>query len=82
MNDTPPQMEALLIERYRRMTPAEKLAMVTKMTQAVQKLALARIRRQYGDISEHEQKLRLAALWYGRDIMIHFFNWDPEEKGY
>ena len=44
--------------------------------------ALARILKQYGTISEHEQRLRLAALWLDRDIMIRVFNWDPLKEGY
>jgi len=62
--------------------PQQKLQRVTALTQAVQKLALARILKQYGEISEHEQRLRLAALWLDRDTMIKVFQWDPEREGY
>jgi hypothetical protein len=61
-NDTSPVMERILIEGYRSMTPERKLRQVTILTQMVQRLALTRIREQYGTIPEKEEKLRIAAL--------------------
>jgi hypothetical protein len=82
ITDTPPHIQELLIEGYRRMSPQQKLKRVDELTKAVQQFALARIRRQYGDISEREQKLRLASLWLDRETMIKVFDWDPSVKGY
>ena len=64
------------------MSAQQKLERVTELTKAVQQLALARIRKQYGEISEREQRLRLAALWLDRDTMIRVFQWDPSREGY
>ena len=80
--DTHPEIEEILLEAYRKMSPAEKWKRVNELTISVQQLALARIKKQYGDISEREQKLRLAALWIDRDLMIDAFGWDPEIEGY
>lgn len=82
ITDTPPHIQKLLIEGYRRMSPQQKLKRVDELTKAVQQFALARIRNQYGDISEREQKLRLASLWLDRETMIKVFQWDPSIKGY
>jgi hypothetical protein len=82
MNDTSPDIEKFLIEGYRRMPPHEKFRRIDQMTVAVQQLALARIKQQYGDIPEREQQLRLASLWLDRETMIAGFGWDPVEKGY
>ncbi len=82
MSDTSPQIQKILIQGYRQMSPSQKLARVQELTQTVQQLALARIRQQYGAVSEQEQRLRLAALWLDRDTMRHVFHWDPQEKGY
>ena len=60
-NDTHPTIEALQIEGYRRMTAAQKLAIVTRLTNAVHELALMDIRRRHPTASEHEQRLRLAS---------------------
>jgi hypothetical protein len=80
--DTPPHVQRMLIAGYRKMTPQQKLQRVSELTKAVQQLALARIRKQYGEISEREQRLRLAALWLNRETMIRVFDWDPKKTGY
>ncbi len=82
LSDTPAHIQKILIQGYRRMTPAQKLAQVREMTHAVQQMALARIREQYGELPEREQRLRLAALWLDRETMMRVFQWDPEKEGY
>ena len=81
-DDTPPHIQKILIDGYRRMTPQQKLRQVGELTKAVQQLALARIRKQYGKLSEQEEKLRLAALWLDRETMLRVFKWDPQKEGY
>ncbi len=82
IQDTPPHIQKLIIEGYRRMSPQEKFKRVAELTKAIQQLALARIIKQYGQISEREQQLRLASLWLERETMIRVFQWDPHEEGY
>jgi hypothetical protein len=82
VNDTSPRIQNILIAGYRRMSPQQKFKRVSELTKAVQQLALARIRKQYGMLSEREQHLRLASLWLDRDTMIRVFQWDPQEEGY
>ena len=82
MNDTLAGTEKIIIDGYRKMTSWEKMRRVSELNKAVQQLALSRIRNQYGEITEQEQKLRLASLWLDRDTMIHAFDWDPKLKGY
>ncbi|MCL0063649.1 hypothetical protein M1N83_00325 [Dehalococcoidia bacterium] len=55
---------------------------VNELNRTVQQLALLRIRKQYGDISEREQMLRLAALWLDRETMTKVFDWNPDKEGY
>ena len=82
INDTPPEIQRILIEGYRRMTPQQKMRQVNELTKSVQQLALARIHKQHGEISEREQRLRLASLWLERETMIRVFDWDPQKEGY
>ncbi len=82
INDTSTHIQNILITGYRNMSPSEKMSRICELTSTVQQFALARIRKQYGDISEREQRLRLAALWLDRKTMIHAFGWDPEIQGY
>jgi hypothetical protein len=81
-SDTPAEIQKTLIEGYRRMSAQQKLQRVSELTKAVQQLALARIRKQYGELSDREKRLRLAALWLDRDTMIRVFQWDPRREGY
>ncbi len=80
--DTPPQIQKILIEGYRAMTPQQKARCVNEMSKAVRAMALSRIREQYGEISESEVLLRLGALWLDRETMIRVFDWDPKKEGY
>jgi len=82
MSNTPTHIDKIVIEGYRNMTSWEKMKRVSELNKAVQQLALSRIRKQYGEITEQEQKLRLASLWMDRDTMIRVFDWDPKKMGY
>ena len=81
-NDTDPRVEAILIEGYRRMSPAQKLERVRALTRAVQELALFDIRRRHPDADEREQALRLASRWIEPELMIRAFGWDVRKVGY
>ena len=81
--DAAPDIERRLIEGYRAMSPAAKLARVASLNRALVVLAEARIPSQYGpDVSERELRLRVAALRLPRETMLAVFDWDPVEQGY
>ncbi|MCP3957768.1 MAG: hypothetical protein GY719_07935 [bacterium] len=81
--DTPPEVEEILLEGLRRMTPEQKFRRIIELNRAVEEMAAARIRHRYGpDLPDRELRLRLAALRLDRETMIEVFDWDPEEKGY
>ena len=80
-SDTSPAAERVLIEGYRRMTPAEKLARVAALNRMLEQLASARLRKQYGEIEPRELRLRLAALRLDAFVMRDVFGWDPAEHG-
>jgi hypothetical protein len=82
MRDTHPAIEQLLVDGYRRMTPAQKLAIVDDLTVTVQQLALMDIRRVHPSADEREQKLRLASRWLDAATMRRVFDWDPDVQGY
>jgi hypothetical protein len=79
---TDPAVEALLVEGYRRMSPAQKLERVRALNRAVQELALVDIRRRHPDANEREQALRLASRWIEPELMIRAFGWNVQEVGY
>ena len=67
-DDTPHDIEQRQIERWRRMTPAEKLSLVMRLTDTVRQLALAGVRQRYPDAPPREQFLRLAMVTLGDDL--------------
>lgn len=81
-NDTHPAIEAMLVEGYRRMSPAQKLERVRALTRAVQELALADVRRRHPNADEREQALRVASRWIEPELMSRAFGWDVESNGY
>lgn len=66
--DTPAEVEERQIAAWRRMSPAEKAALVTGLTNATLTLARAGLRERYPHASERELFLRLAILRLGRDL--------------
>ena len=83
LSDTDPEVERLLTEAARRMTPGERMLRVCELNRAAELMALAGIRQRYGmGLSEREEQLRLAALRLDRDTMVEVFGWDPEVEGY
>lgn len=81
-SDTSPEAQRVLIEGYRRMTPTQKLRRVESLNRALVLLQKARLRAEYGNISDEEMRMRLGALRLGRETMIKVFGWDPDEKGW
>jgi hypothetical protein len=81
-NDTNPKVEAFIVDGYRRMSPAQKIARVTALTRTVQQLALVDIRRRHPTASAREQSLRLASRWLEPELMRKAFAWDVDEAGY
>ena len=64
------------------MSSVEKARRLSEACRAVDHLARARIRHQYGEISDAEMRLRLGATRIPRDLMVRVFGSDPEVHGY
>jgi hypothetical protein len=77
LDDTAPAIEARRIDGFRRMTPAQKFALVAALTSDVRQLSLAGIRMRHPGISDREAMLRLAAFNIDRTTMVRAFGWDP-----
>ena len=55
------------------MSPQQKLKRVDELAKAVQQIAFARIRQEFGGLFEREQKLQLVSLWLEKETMIKVF---------
>ncbi len=80
--DTSPEAEALLLEHYRSLDAPEKVRIALELSRRSAELALQGIRERHPEATGEEQLLHLAALKYGREIMVEAFDWDPLEKGW
>jgi hypothetical protein len=65
--DTPADVERRQVDAWRRLSPRERLQLVSDTTRAVMDLSLAGIRRRHPQASERECFLRLAAIRLGVD---------------
>lgn len=80
--DTSREAERLQFEHYARLEPWEKMRIVEELTRTAEGVAEVGIRERYPDANDEEVRLRLASLKYGRDLMVKFFGWDPDVKGW
>lgn len=66
--DTSPHIERMQIDAWRRMTDADKAAIVTNLTRAALDMAKCGIRDRFPEASPDEQRLRLALILLGREL--------------
>ena len=64
------------------MTPSQKLEIVSQLIQAVQRLAMADVRRRHPGADARELALRAASRWLEPDLMLRAFGWDVAKMGY
>ena len=70
--------EELVFERYRRMTPWEKAAMLSDMCRGANQLSLAGLRQRHPGMGETALQLKLAALRVGREKVMAITGIDPD----
>ncbi len=66
--DTDAEIERLQVSGWRAMTPAQKAATVSGLTEAMFEMARAGVRYRFPDATPREQFLRLAVQTLGRDL--------------
>jgi hypothetical protein len=80
--DTPPEIERIIIEGYRQMTAARKLEIMQDLNRTAHLLALSEIKQRHPNASPRELQLRLASRWLAPELMCKAFGWDPKVEGY
>jgi hypothetical protein len=89
MNDTSPAMNALWVEMWGKVPPAERLRMGCEMFSTAKELAMAGIRKELGRDDPKEIRRRLFLRFYGTDftkeeserILRHFERTVPLSEG-
>ena len=66
--DTSPEIERRQIESWRQMSPGQKAAIVTGLTQAACDMTWAGVRQRYPGVSPREHYLRVAIIMLGPDL--------------
>ena len=77
-SDTDPKALAAFIEAQRRMTPAQKIDAVCKLTTTLIRLAEADVRRQFPHADEREVFLRATARRLGPELMRKVYGWSAD----
>src|SRR5580700_10122367 len=77
-----PELERILLEALRKMTPSEKIKKVNDMVAAMHILAMSDVRSRHPEADERECLLRVASRRVPADLMLKAFGWDVKEKGY
>lgn len=80
--DTADTTMDLVVERWRAMTPRDKLDEVAALNESVEQLAAAGVRQRHPTADEEAVRLRVIALRLGRDLMVDVYGWDPVIKGW
>lgn len=65
MNDTSPKMKAMIKERYRQMTPDERVRIAAGMFDTARAIVLSSLPP---NLSRREQRLALARRFYGGEL--------------
>lgn len=71
--DTSDDVEQRQIERWRGMSPVEKAAIISALTDTAYRLALAGVRHRHPNATPREQFLRLAIVTLGRDLAVRAY---------
>jgi hypothetical protein len=73
MNDTSPEQQEEYFERLRRLTPEERLNIVSRLNRGVRRMAMLGLKMRHPEASAEELRVRLAVRIYGREIAQRMF---------
>ena len=82
MLDTPDSVQAMVVERWRAMSPTELLHVVDRLNASCERLSEAGVRQRHPAADDDEVRLRVIALRLGRDLMVEVYGWDPDVEGW
>jgi hypothetical protein len=66
--DTSPAQQEAYYQRLRKLTPVERLQIVSRLNRGVRRLAMIGLRMQHPGASEEEVRVRLVVRLYGREF--------------
>jgi hypothetical protein len=78
--DTAPEAERVLIDLWRRASPARKCRMIASVNLAGRALALAGLRARHPLDSPEQLRRRLADLWLGPDLAAKAYDRSVDDE--
>ena len=66
--DTSAEAEAIQLELFRRMSPADRIAKMCNLSASLRRMAFDAIRRVHPDLDEAEVRLKFIESTYGKDL--------------
>ncbi|MBE7503637.1 MAG: hypothetical protein HS113_25775 [Verrucomicrobiales bacterium] len=78
--DTSPEAERVLIELWRRATPARKFSVVLDTTRSVQEFMLSGLRERHPDDSPARRRRRFAEWWLGPELAGRVYGEDTDDS--
>jgi len=79
--DTSVEARRVQVAIWRSMSPAEKAAVVDRLSAEVRALALAGIRQRHPEATDPEQQRYLAVLLHGPEVVEEAFGWNASSNG-
>lgn len=73
MDDTSPEQQEEYFERLRRLTPEERVNIVSRLNRGVRRMAMMGLKLRHPEALEEELRARLAVRIYGREIAQRMF---------
>lgn len=78
--DTSASADRMQFDILRRMSPQQRLALMTELTLTAQRLAFLGLRSRYPDATDDEIWLRLAAHRLGAERVAKIYGWRPDDE--
>ena len=78
--DTSPEAEQVLVELWRKATPARKFTIVFDTTRTLQEFVLAGLRQRYPLATPGQLRLRFAVAWLGPELARRAYGPLPDDS--
>ena len=76
--DTSSEAYAIQLQRFRQMTPAERMLTACRLSQQARRMAIQAIRRLHPSADERTVKLKMIEIAYGRSLAEEVGRWQAE----
>jgi len=76
--DTSSEAYAIQLQRFRQMSPAERMLTACRLSQQARRMAIQAIQRLYPSADERTVKLKMIEIAYGRSLAEEVSRWQAE----